>query len=355
MQFINEKGRGLLLCLAIAVPSWLLGKTFPIIGGPVIAIVAGMILTLLLKDKTPYAKGITFASKKILQWAVILLGFGLNLNAVLLTGAQSLPIIVATISTSLIVSYALCRLLHIPRKISTLVGVGSSICGGSAVAATAPVIDADDEEVAQAISVIFFFNVLAALIFPLLGNAIGFDTSSGEAFGIFAGTAVNDTSSVTACASTWDSMHNLGSQTLDKAVTVKLTRTLAIIPITLVLSIFEARKKSGANGTGISDTSGRANDGGFSLKKSFPTFILYFVLASIITTVAGAFGVPSAFFKPLKELSKFFIIFAMSAIGLNTNLVKLIKTGAKPLFLGFCCWTGITCVSLLMQNIMGLL
>lgn len=348
MQFINEKGRGLLLCLAIAVPSWFLGKAFPIIGGPVIAIVAGMILTLMLKDKTPYAKGITFASKKILQWAVILLGFGLNLNAVLLTGAQSLPIIVATISTSLIVSYVLCRLLHIPRKISTLVGVGSSICGGSAVAATAPVIDADDEEVAQAISVIFFFNVLAALIFPLLGNAIGFDTSSGEAFGIFAGTAVNDTSSVTACASTWDSMHGLGSQTLDKAVTVKLTRTLAIIPITLVLSIFEARKKSGESGV---ENAG----GGFSFKKTFPTFILYFVLASITTTVAGAFGVPSAFFKPLKELSKFFIILAMSAIGLNTNLVKLIKTGAKPLFLGFCCWTGITCVSLLMQNIMGLL
>lgn len=352
MQFIKEKGRGLLLCLAIAVPSWLLGKAFPIIGGPVIAIVAGMILTLILKDKTPYAKGITFASKKILQWAVILLGFGLNLNAVLLTGAQSLPIIVATISTSLIVSYALCRLLHIPRKISTLVGVGSSICGGSAVAATAPVIDADDEEVAQAISVIFFFNVLAALIFPLLGNAIGFDTTSGEAFGIFAGTAVNDTSSVTACASTWDSMHNLGSQTLDKAVTVKLTRTLAIIPITLVLSIFEARTKSGESGT---DSANGGSGGGFSLKKSFPTFILYFVLASIITTVAGVFGVPSAFFKPLKELSKFFIILAMSAIGLNTNLVKLIKTGAKPLFLGFCCWSGITCVSLLMQNIMGLL
>ena len=101
--------------------------------------------------------------------------------------------------------------MHIPGKISTLVGVGSSICGGSAVAATAPVIDADDEEVAQAISVIFFFNVLAALIFPTLGKLVGFDTGSGEAFGIFAGTAVNDTSSVTACASTWDSMWNLGS------------------------------------------------------------------------------------------------------------------------------------------------
>lgn len=340
MTFIQEKGRGLLLCAMIAVPSWLLGKQFPIIGGPVIAILAGMIITLFIKDKTPYSKGITFTSKKILQWAVILLGFGMNLGAVLSTGAQSLPIIIATISTSLLVSWLLCRLLHMPPKISTLVGVGSSICGGSAVAATAPVIDADDEEVAQAISVIFFFNVLAALIFPVLGSAIGFDTASGEAFGIFAGTAVNDTSSVTACASTWDSMYNLGAETLDKAVTVKLTRTLAIIPITLVLSLMQARK----------ETSGS----GFSFKKSFPFFIIWFIAASIITTVAGAFGVPSSVFKPLKELSKFFIILAMSAIGLNTNIVKLVKTGGKPLFMGFCCWTGITCVSLLMQHVMGL-
>ena len=345
MTFIKEKGRGLLLCACIAVPSWLLGKQFPIIGGPVIAILAGMIITLFIKDKAPFAKGITFTSKKILQWAVILLGFGMNLGAVLATGAQSLPIILATITTSLVVSWVLCRIPHMPSKISTLVGVGSSICGGSAVAATAPVIDADDEEVAQAISVIFFFNVMAALIFPVLGSAIGFDTASGEAFGIFAGTAVNDTSSVTACSSTWDSMYNLGSETLDKAVTVKLTRTLAIIPITLVLSILQARKaKAAEEGTGS----------GFSFKKSFPFFIVYFILASVITTAAGSFGVPSAVFKPLKELSKFFIILAMSAIGLNTNIVKLVKTGGKPLFMGFCCWLGISTVSLLMQHVMGL-
>ena len=347
MTFLHEKGRGLLLCMCIAVPSWLLGRQFPVIGGPVIAILAGMLITLLIRDKTPYAKGITFTSKKILQWAVILLGFGMNLGAVLATGAQSLPIIIATISTSLLVAAVLCRLLHMPSKISTLVGVGSSICGGSAVAATAPVIDADDEEVAQAISVIFFFNVLAALIFPVLGTAIGFDTASGEAFGIFAGTAVNDTSSVTACASTWDSMYGLGSETLDKAVTVKLTRTLAIIPITLVLSLLQARKAR-------LEAGGKDAGSGFSFKKSFPTFILWFIAASVITTIAGSLGISSAVFKPLKELSKFFIVLAMSAIGLNTNIVKLIKTGGKPLFMGFCCWLGISVVSLVMQHVMGL-
>ena len=142
--------------------------------------------------------GIKFASKQILQYAVILLGFGLNLSVILETGKESLPIIISTISISLIIAYILQKTLHIDKKISILVGVGSSICGGSAIAATAPVIDADDSEVAQAISVIFFFNILAAIIFPAFGSFLGFSTSSGNAFGIFAGTAINDTSSVTA-------------------------------------------------------------------------------------------------------------------------------------------------------------
>ena len=346
-NFIKDKGQGFLLCLIIALPSWLLGKQFPIIGGPVIAIIAGMIITLFLNDKSKVQAGITFVSKKILQWAVILLGFGLNLSVVITTGKQSLPIIIATIATSLVISFLLCKALHIPSKISTLVGVGSSICGGSAIAATAPVIDADDEDVAQAISVIFFFNVLAALIFPTLGTLIGLDTTSGEAFGIFAGTAVNDTSSVTAAASTWDSMYHLGTATLDKAVTVKLTRTLAIIPITLILALFQARKAKKEQHTEESNPS-------FHLKKIFPFFILYFILASVITTIAVHFGVPTQFFAPVKELSKFFIVLAMAAIGLNSNIVKLIKTGGKPLLMGFCCWAGITCVSLFMQHLLEL-
>ena len=344
MEFIKKNWIGIGLCLLIAIPSWFLGKSFPIIGGAVISILLGMIIALILKDKTKFASGIKFTSKKILQWAVILLGFGLNLNVILQTGKQSLPIIVSTISTSLIVAFIMCKLLHIPSKISTLVGVGSSICGGSAIAATAPVIDADDEEVAQAISVIFFFNVLAALIFPTFGKIIGFDISSGEAFGIFAGTAVNDTSSVTACASTWDSMWNLGTATLDTAVTVKLTRTLAIIPITLVLALIRTHKEKKAGGAGTK----------VDIKKIFPFFILYFVAASIITTVAMACGVSSSVFAPIKTLSKFFIVLAMAAIGLNTDIVKLIKTGGKPLLLGFTCWCGITAVSLAMQHVLGL-
>lgn len=342
MKFIKKNWPGMLLCIAIAVPSMLLGKQFPVIGGPVIAILAGMVITLFIKEKGKLESGIKFTSKKILQYAVVLLGFGLNLRVILETGRQSLPIIIATISTSLIIAYVLHRAMHIPEKISTLVGVGSSICGGSAIAATAPVIDADDEEVAQAISVIFFFNVLAAVLFPMLGTVLGFSTHSGEGFGIFAGTAVNDTSSVTAAASTWDSMFGLGSATLDKAVTVKLTRTLAIIPITLVLAFIRTRKAE------------KEAAGQVSLKQVFPFFILYFIGASIITTVALSVGISPEVFTPLKELSKFFIIMAMAAIGLHTNIVKLVRTGGKPILMGMACWVGITAVSLLMQHFLGL-
>lgn len=344
MKFTAKNGKGLLLCMAIAVPSWFLGKQFPIIGGAVIAIIAGMIITLFLKDKSAFEPGIKFTSKKILQWAVVLLGFGMNLTVILETGKQSLPIIVSTIATSLVISYILHKAMNIPSKISTLVGVGSSICGGSAIAATAPVIDADDEEVAQAISVIFFFNVLAALIFPTFGKLIGFATDTGEAFGIFAGTAVNDTSSVTAAASTWDSMWGLGSATLDTAVTVKLTRTLAIIPITLALALIRTRReKKGAE-------AGKK----VSLKQIFPFFILYFVAASVITTAAVSLGADAAVFSPVKELSKFFIVLAMAAIGLNTDIIKLVKTGGKPIIMGFSCWVGITGVSLLIQRLLGI-
>ena len=340
MTQVKKLGPGLALCLALAVPSWLLGRAFPIVGGPVFAILTGMVAALFCRGHAGTQAGVAYTSKKVLQYAVILLGFGLNLSQIAQVGAASLPFIVSTISTSLIVSFLLCRLMGMPAKISTLIGVGSSICGGSAIAATAPVIQADDEEIAQSISVIFLFNIIAALVFPALGGALGL---SNEGFGLFAGTAVNDTSSVTATAAAWDGMHP-GANTLDQATIVKLTRTLAIIPITLVLAVVQ---------TAQARRSGGSRESTFSLKKVFPFFILFFVLASVITTVATALGASPALFQPFKELSKFFIIMAMAAIGLNTALVKLIRTGGKPIFMGLCCWIAIASVSLGMQHLLG--
>lgn len=335
---------GIAACLLIAVPSWILGKRVPVVGGAVFAILIGMVISLFWQERGIFEKGISWTAKIVLQAAVVLLGFGMNFGVILRTGRESLPIIVCTISTSLILAAVMRRALNIPWKTATLVGVGSSICGGSAIAATAPVIDADDSETAQAISVIFFYNVIAAIFFPILGRVIGFDTTSGHAFGIFAGTAVNDTSSVTAAASTWDSMWNLGSETLNQAVTVKLTRTLAIIPITLVLSLHRAHQAK-QDGSVTS---------GYSFRRSFPLFILWFVLAAAFTTVAVGAGVPSTAFQPITELSKFLIMMAMAAIGLHSNVVKLLRSGGKVILLGGICWAGITAVSLLLQWLLGI-
>lgn len=338
---------GIAVCGLIAIPSWFLGTAFPIVGGPVFGILFGMVIALFWKQERRGAvqAGIAFTGKKVLQYAVILLGFGLNLAQIAEVGAASLPIICSTIATALVVSFILCKLLRMPGKLSTLIGVGSSICGGSAIAATAPVINADDEDIAQSISVIFLFNVVAALIFPTLGDLLGL---TNEGFALFAGTAVNDTSSVTAAAAAWDGMH-AGSNALDDATIVKLTRTLAIIPITLVLGIWCAHRENCACGSEKSSLLGN-----FSLKRAFPLFILFFIVASVITTVAVALGAPVEVFSPLKTLSKVFIIMAMIAIGLNTDIVKLAKSGGKPILMGFVCWICIAAVSLGMQHVLGM-
>jgi uncharacterized integral membrane protein (TIGR00698 family) len=356
MTFIKKNGIGILTCVIIAGLSTFLaglsvgGFSFEVIGAPVFSIVIGMVFTAIFKNfasSQNVKSGITFTSKKILQWAVIILGFTLNIKTVLSVGGKSLPVILATITVSLVTAFVMCKVLRVDKKVSILVGVGSSICGGSAIAATAPVIDADDEEIAQSISVIFLFNVIAALIFPTLGNAIGL---TNDGFALFAGTAVNDTSSVTAAASAWDSMKGTEGLVLAQATTVKLTRTLAIIPITLVLALIRTRQAKKAGGEGAK----------FSLKKIFPWFILYFVIASLITTLVAVLPQSSFttfystyFVKGAKWLAKFFISMAMCAIGLNTNIVKLVKKGGKPIAMGFSCWVCITAVSLLMQRVLG--
>lgn len=366
MANVKNVAPGVGLCAAIAIPCWFLGEALPVVGGPVFAILIGMVIALWWKQpaRGTVQDGIAFTAKKVLQYAVILLGFGLNLAQIAAVGAESLPIILTTIATALIVGYILYRVLSVDSAIATLIAVGSSICGGSAIAATAPVIRAKDEQVAQAISVIFLFNVIAALVFPTLGSVLGL---SNEGFALFAGTAVNDTSSVTAAAAAWDGMHP-GANTLDQATIVKLTRTLAIIPITFVLALWGAHKVKKAHKQKRAELAAAHEDRaaelegevhelhneGFSLKRSFPLFILYFLLASLITTIALGCGVSTEVFAPIKTLSKFFITMAMVAIGLNTDLVKLVKSGGKPIFLGFCCCLAIAGVSLGMQYMLGL-
>ena len=356
MQTIQKKLPGIALCALIAgiaemLASVHLGEfSFEVIGAPVFAILIGMLITLCAPAAAEHARfrdGVKFTSKKILQWAVIILGFSLNLGTIASVGSKSLPVILSTITVSLVTAYLLMKLLRVDGKVACLVGVGSSICGGSAIAATAPVIDASDEEVAQSISVIFLFNVLAALIFPTLGHSIGLGS---EGFAVFAGTAVNDTSSVTAAASTAESIYGCEG-ILSAAVTVKLTRTLAIIPITLVLALMRTKQAKKESAAGAD----------FSVKTIFPWFILYFIAAALLTTAVGLLGENAfsvfyneTFVGAAKWLAKFFIAMAMCAIGLGTNIVKLVKNGGKPILMGFCCWFAITAVSILVQLATGI-
>ncbi len=339
MDFFKTKGKGVLLCFIIAVPAWLLGRAIPVIGGPVFGILFGIIIALFKRPDTVEA-GIKFTSKKILQWAIILLGFEMNLFNVIKVGGQSLLVMLFTLSASFITAYIVGTALKIDGKTTCLIGVGTSICGGSAIAATAPVIRADDEEVAQAISTIFLFNIIAVFIFPALGHLIGL---SDTGFGMWAGTAINDTSSVVAAGASWSSAEG-NNTALAFATIVKLTRTLMIVPITLVLAVYTTRKMMKQGEGAESNT--------YSIKKIFPWFVLGFVATAIIATfVPLPEGLPGA----LVMIGKFMIVMAMTAIGLNTNLKKLLTNGLKPIGLGMCCWFMVAVVSLVVQKMIGMI
>ncbi len=329
---------GLLLCFIIAIPAWLLGKLFPIIGSPVFGILIGMILIMtfpnVMTDKVNF--GIKYTSKKILQLAVILLGFEMNLFNIIEVGGQSLFVMLFTLTASFLTAYLVGKALKIKPNTTILIGVGTSICGGSAIAATAPVIQAEDEDVAHAISTIFLFNIVAVFIFPALGRLLGM---SDLGFGMWAGTAINDTSSVVAAGAAWSAM--AGNNTaLAFATVVKLTRTLMIVPITLVLAIYTTKKNKD-----------NPNDSTFKFSKVFPWFVIGFLLAAVLNTFIK---LPEGLSHGLVQLGKFLIVMAMAAIGLNTHLKKLISNGLKPIVLGLSCWLAVASISILVQHFMHL-
>lgn len=328
MKTIRNKIPGILLAAIIAVPSWLIGKAVPIIGSPVIGMLFGMIIAF-WKRPAILDDGIKYTSKKLLQYAIILLGFEMNLFNVFRVGKQTLLLMIFTLSAAFITAYLFGKLLKLDSNTKTLIGIGSAICGGSAIAATAPVIKAKDDEIARSISTIFLFNVIAAFLFPFLGHLLGM---TDHTFGLWAGTAVNDTSSVVAAGYAFsDTAGNL-------AVIVKLTRTLMIVPITLVLAFITSKKSTDKSSS-------------YSFIKIFPWFVLGFIVASVIRTFMPVSTVIMHFFS---QSGKFIIVMAMASIGLNTNIIKLIKNGLKPIFLGFICWTAISIVSLAVQFGLGL-
>lgn len=325
MKTLLKKLPGIALTAVIAIPAWLIGKIIPVVGSPVLGILFGMLLAF-WKRPQQFNDGIGYTSKKLLQYSIILLGFEMNLFNVFKVGKQTLVLMAFTLTAAFLTSYFAGKLLKLDGNTKTLIGVGSAICGGSAIAATAPVIHADDDEVAHSISTIFLFNVIAAFLFPFLGHALGM---SDQSFGLWAGTAVNDTSSVVAAGYTFSNAAG------NLAVIVKLTRTLMIVPVTLVLAVYTGRKEAGSR------------KGGYSITKIFPWFVLGFVLASVANTFLA---LPAGMGSFLSQAGKFVIVMAMAAIGLNTNLVKLVKSGGRPILLGFLCWAVLSVTSLAVQH-----
>ncbi len=339
-EVIKKNIPGIMLCLSIAVIAWFLGKEFTVVGGAVFGILLGM-LAGLVKRPELFDAGVRFTSKKILQYSIILLGFEMNMGNVIKVGTQSLFVMIFTLSASFITAFVIGKALKIHGNLAVLIGVGTSVCGGSAIAATAPVIKAKDEDVAQAISTIFLFNIIAVFLFPALGHLFGL-TDIG--FGMWAGTAVNDTSSVVAAASSWS--QQAGNNTaLEFATIVKLTRTLMIVPITLVLAVYTSRKAKKQM-----SPDGEADKNSYSFRKVFPWFVLGFLAAALIYTFLP---IPKEVSSFLVQTGKFMIIMAMAAIGLNTNLKKLLTQSMRPIFLGLCCWAAVASVSLLVQRLSG--
>ena len=330
---------GIALALAIAIPSWFLGKTVPIIGGAVFAILLGLVVGLFFRPQA-CVPGIRFTGKKILQYSIILLGFEMHIGTILEVGSRSLVVLAFTVTAAFAVAAILYRVLRVPGKQAVLIGVGTCICGGSAIAATAPVIGADDDEIAGSISTIFLFNVVAVLVFPAIGRLLGL---SDEGFGLWAGTAVNDTSSVVAAAAAWGEVAG-NDAALSLATIVKLTRTLLIIPITLFLAFYVAR----SNGASAEGSRGAR----FDFVKVFPWFVLGFVCAALVNSFLP---LPPALPSFLSRCGKFMIVAAMAAIGLSTDARSLVSGGSRPIILALACWLAVALVSLAAQGLTGAL
>ena len=312
---------GILLPVAIAAVAVLIESLLPIhlIGASVIALFIGMALNKWLGTKAVFKSGTKFTSKKILKLAIILLGLSLNIKTILYVGKLSLVVMIFTLLTCFGGGYFIGRALKLNWKLSNLISAGTGICGGSAIAAIAPTIDADDSDVAYAMSATFLFDMAMIILFPIMGRAIGMND---QAFGIWAGTAVNDTSSVVATG------YAFSEAAGDFATMVKLTRTLSIIPTVLVFAIISLNiKKKEAEKLGEGEAKLK-----FSFVKVFPWFILGFLFMSIIASI---FTIPSGVVSGTKTVSKFLMVCALAAIGLNTSFAKMKKSGIRPMIHGF--------------------
>lgn len=333
---------GIALSVAIAAVACFIEGLMPIhlIGGAVIAMFIGMVVNYFIGKNSFIASGVKFTSKKVLKFAIILLGLSLNINTILYVGKMSLVVMIFTLATCFGGGYFIGKALGLNWKLSNLISAGTGICGGSAIAAIAPTIDADDSDVAYAMSATFLFDMAMIVLFPIMGKAMGM---SAEAFGIWAGTAVNDTSSVVATG------YAFSEAAGDFATMVKLTRTLSIIPTVLTFALIQMNlKRKEAIKCGGDEKQIKTN---FSFKKIFPWFILGFLAMSV---VASIFTLPAEVVTTTKSISKFLMVSALAAIGLNTSFKDMKKSGIRPMIHGFIISALVVVVALLVEMALGL-
>lgn len=312
------------LVVAVALP---LGARVPSLGAPVIALALGIAAAAARRPSPVLASGLRLGARAVLQAAIVVLGATLGLGAVASAGMQTLPVLVGTLTAALVATIVGARLLGVPGRLRTLIGVGTGICGASAIAAVSGIVAATEAEIAYAVTTVFVFNLVAVIVFPPLGHLLGLGQSS---FGLWAGTAVNDTSSVVAAA------YAYGNAAGAHAVVVKLTRTLAILPVAGALALL-ARRRPADN---VAPRWG----------KIVPWFLLWFVAASALDT-AGL--VPAGAQPALHELAVVLIALALASIGLQTRIRDLRRAGHRPLLLGTGVWIAVAATSLAIQAATG--
>jgi len=320
---------GLIPPLGIGIIAWGVGQIIPILGGPVVAILIGLIVGQIFGLRQEWTDGVAFASKKILQGSIVLLGAGMSLTQVATIGGSGLPIMIGTLAICLIGGLVIGRAMKIEEQIRSLVTYGTAICGASAIATMSVVIGASGPAIAVSITVIVLYNVLGAVLFPVIGHILGL---SQEAFGMWAGTAINDTSSVVAAATVY------GAVAATYAVVVKLTRTLAIIP----LALFRTWSMNSQLPLEERHTT--------VWYKLIPPFLILFIVAAAVQTIGF---IPTGWNDPIHFLAHFGTTVAMAAVGMSSSLTAIKEAGWKPVALGGILWFMVTTSSLILQWLSG--
>lgn len=329
---------GFLMALLVALIARYLESLLPIplIGESVIALFIGMAINHIKKPSKMISAGLKFTSKRVLKFSIILLGASLSIGTILSVGRLSLTVMIFTLITCFGCGYFVGKWLGLDWKLSNMISAGTGICGGSAIAAMAPVIEAEDKDVAYAMSATFLFDMAMIVLFPIMGRAMGL---SDMAYGLWTGTAVNDTSSVVAAG------YAFSEAAGDFATMVKLTRTLSIIPTVLIFSLINTRIN---NKNLAKDAVSREK---VKITSLFPWFILAFVGMAII----NSFGIiPATVSTAMKTLSKFLMVSALAAIGMNTDFREMKKSGVNPMIHGFIISVLVVIVAIVIEYFMGL-